>query len=74
MGYSGQKCEYATVTIPSYLSEMFQSSNLKELPSIVKVSIRIFKSLILVILNFIKDLKNALKKYRKFIIKNVLKI
>lgn len=38
MGYSGQKCEIASVTIPSYLSEMFQSSKLNELPGIVNVS------------------------------------
>lgn len=37
MGYSGQKCEYSTVIIPSYLSEMFQTSSLKELPNIVKL-------------------------------------
>lgn len=47
MGYSGQKCEYSTVIIPSYLSEMFQSSNMKELPNILKVTYR----LILTILN-----------------------
>ncbi|GIY14306.1 reelin [Caerostris extrusa] len=34
MGYSGQKCEIASVVIPSYLSEMFQSSKLNELPGI----------------------------------------
>ncbi|GIY36220.1 reelin [Caerostris darwini] len=34
MGYSGQKCEIASVVIPSYLSEMFQSSKLSELPGI----------------------------------------
>lgn len=38
MGYSGQKCEYSTVTIPSYLSEMFQTSNMKELPNVLKVT------------------------------------
>lgn len=38
MGYSGQKCEYSTVTISSYLSEMFQTSNTKELPNILKVT------------------------------------
>lgn len=38
MGYSGQKCEYATVTIPSYLSEMFQTSSLTEIPNVVTVS------------------------------------
>lgn len=43
MGYSGQKCEYATVTIPSYLSEMFQTSNMKELPNVLKVTYRLIQ-------------------------------
>ncbi|XP_042898138.1 reelin isoform X2 [Parasteatoda tepidariorum] len=37
MGYFGQKCEFASVTIPSYLSEMFQSSNVNELSGIVNL-------------------------------------
>lgn len=46
MGYSGQKCEYSTVTIPSYLSEMFQTSNIKELSNILKVIYRLIGTIL----------------------------
>ncbi|XP_054717283.1 reelin-like [Uloborus diversus] len=37
MGYSGQKCEIAAISISSYLSEMFQSPKINESPNILKV-------------------------------------
>lgn len=38
MGYSGQKCEIASVTVTPYLSEMFQSPKVSEMPGVTNVS------------------------------------